>query len=147
MTSANDKIDIKELMETYPYIPQKKQQLHKLLRYYNDLLSYLGQDALQAQKLSDMPRETGTSDPTSKYALRYQEAIDEYEEELEILDRKRKWCDKLRRELFGKDWELLELAYSKRRTTYTISRKLNINKHNVDAVILAAEERARKLIN
>lgn len=142
-----DKIDIKELMETYPYIPQKKQQLHKLLRYYNDLLSDLGQDALKAQQLSDMPRCTGTSNPTEKYALRYQEAIDEYEEELEQLEKKRKWCDKLRQELFGKDWQLLEMAYSYRRTHWTISKKLNINKCNVAGFILAAEERARKLIN
>ena len=28
-----DKLDIKDLMETYPYIPQKKQQLHKLHIY------------------------------------------------------------------------------------------------------------------
>lgn len=142
-----NKIDIKELMETFPWIPQKMQTLHRLINMYSDLMSSIGEGSVKAQVLSDMPRGSDISNPTQKEALYYQEVIDGYNDEIKGLRQKQKWCDKLRQELYGKDWEILYLVYSKQKSNWTIQHRLNINIKCVDDAILQATERARKLIN
>ncbi len=146
-----DRLDIKEMLTIYPYIAQKIREIHKDIIEYEELMTEARQGAIKAQILTDMPRGSGVGNPTQSYALQmiddFWEQIEAYKQDIKKLQDIKKWCDKLRMELYGKDWELLYLAYSKQKSNWVIEKRLCIRHNNVDAAILEATERARKLIN
>ena len=146
-----NKIDIKELLTIYPWTTQKIKEIHKDIIEYEEMMAEARQGVIKAQILTDMPRGSGVGNATQSYALEliedFGEQIQAYKQDIKKLKDIKKWGDKLRMELFGKDWEILYLVYSKKKSNYTIQHRLNINIKCVDDAILQATERARKLIN
>jgi len=146
-----DKLDIKEMLTIYPYIAQKIREIHKDIIEYEELMAEARQGVVKAQILSDMPRGSDVGNPTQSYALQmiddFGMQIQEYKQDVERLRDIKRWGDKLRRELTGRDWELLYLAYAQHKSNYVIEKRLRIKRNNVDNAILETVERARKLIN